>query len=766
MIITSLAGLVSCGSKSVGKLEVSQSFATANTSFGGGLVISGKHLSSGKTFSHSILSGKEMRINLEQGFWKISAVGWDGGGTPGTEKLFAGNPFCGTVTANLANSSTVVDLNINQANCNTTEFSQGHTFGGNLKVFGAVVTCNTFFQPAININNPISTQIIAAGVGTDDFCESSALDPDLKSKVKAVKIYSNNKLPDQAAPSLGFNTGCMQGTSGLESKIFPTDAVNPYNGYIVKLPFNNLPLTFVTFEDTSCNKPLATFHFKDGIAAGSESFDHLLQDRGSSDMKLILPANDLKRAKSALIGLLPSIKKDVAGTPTKFGTTPSNLGSLTYPAILNTHHKVILNEDDCGSTAPVATGPVLFVSCLDLGNRIELNYKGGATTGAANIKIYDGATIRSTYNMTVISNSGLESVKYKSQAKVIELLGQDVESESIFFEQNEDDKEFGVLSNIRHMFAADGAGGVLGLGSIDATTTFAEACNGLVMDKTETVYNEDRMSFESYRVNIHDGVVGSPTNYMCKTNVLSSSDCTTATGGIAFDKRMTIYDHKISTVQPIFVMEFSCEQLVGRFEMNELEVNADGLSRSIKKQLLSWNTNPDSNLLYQRLENISFTAREKNVAGNWITVAETRDMSRLQKINIDNFAAWSYHFQTVFDGTNHKQEIQSLFLETINNGDTLIFSHNPLSDSDAINRFSIFSSGSAVLTNAPMVSAADKFDLAAAYPQAHTTPGVTYVTLPAGNNTDKIDGRLIFQLDQLVAGAFGTTFGSSFYTAP
>lgn len=756
LITTTLIGLTGCGSKSVGKLEVSQSFATTNTSFGGGLVISGKHLTSGRSFSHSILSGKEMRINLESGSWKISAVGWDGGGSPGTEKLFAGNPHCGTVVANLASASQVVDLTINQANCNTAEFSGGHVDATNtLKDFTAIITCNSFFTHLINPAASISSQIVSQGNSMDGFCENILLPADLKSKVQAVKIQSMEKLPGQSDFTPGsVTTGCLQGSAGAESKIYPTAAPNPYNSYTLRLPFANLPLMVTTYRDTGCSMPEAVYQFADGLVNGDPKGDHLLHTHYTNTMKLLLPGNDLKKAFSPFMAIMPYFKRDFGGNPAKFATEPGSL-SFAIHGLVGPNKAILENESSCAAITP--SGDVTAPSCTDLGDHVQIAFTGNAE-GSGTL------TMNGNVYTVYVGNTGFGAARYSSQKLVMSLLGHSgTESMDKFFELNDkDDNGYGVLSAIRNMLSPHGAGGVIGVS--DLNETFTDSCLNQVADKETTMFNYEKMQLETFRVILHNSVAGSPTKFICNNADMDEANC--ATNGTDFDKRMLIYDYSVSAVSPAMVLEFNCTSMLGKMEINSFEI--EGTKKEHIAQVINWNTDTNASLANQRFERVALT---KNYIYNsgWNQVEEARTMSRVTKTGPDDYEVWNYHYSTHKNGlSTFDQVLDYKRLKT-----SSITNLNYITDSAFVTNANptfilVDSAYTTILDRTPASeSFMNYFYPNDTFPQGSSGTAATFNTLSTDfANANQINDGLAFKLRTLGQPAFTNSFGGSFYTAP
>lgn len=71
-----LLTLAACSKQKTSKatFEVSRAFAFANTSFGGGLIISGRN-EKGSFFDYPIRSGTSVNLVLPKGKWTIAAIG-------------------------------------------------------------------------------------------------------------------------------------------------------------------------------------------------------------------------------------------------------------------------------------------------------------------------------------------------------------------------------------------------------------------------------------------------------------------------------------------------------------------------------------------------------------------------------------------------------------------------------------------------------------------------------------------------------------------
>ena len=621
-------GLVSCGSQNTpGKLEISRSFAVTNTSYAGGLVVSGKHSVTGKTFSRSISDGQEIRMTLDKGIWKISAVGWDGSSNT-VKKHFAGTPSCGTVNAKLENDSEIVELTINSANCNQPEFAANHVAAsGELKEFKKIVTCNSFLIPNPDLHQNILNQIVDAN--NDSFCNSQ--DEDLRSNVKAIQISAVEHLPGQPAQA-GFSTGCLAGDSTNESLI--DLSTTPYNNHTVKLPVLNLPLMITTYRDTDCDEPIAIHHFRDGLKPRSSNFDHLLQEytplTAGGGLRLLLPGSDMKKVYSPFMGLLPSVKKYVDDTTpviSRFITQPTSLSSQLFGKV-GFNRLVIKGHSSCGSYNTTYT-LITYLTCVPHPNGQDLVITFTASGGGGSETI----TLNSHY-YDVFITSGESS--YTSQKVLMELLGYQESTPNLsnFFQlgidDHHDDESYGALTIARDMLSGNGAGGVMGIA--DMSKTLSESCHATVGNKEIEIFDLKDLKTDTYRVEVST-INKVPSSFICNTNDISGGTCTN------LNKKMLIYDYKESPINPIIRLEFSCDKKIGTLVMNYSTKEEYGIKTEIKR-LVNWNTEIDYSYSKQRFDNLLWM-KESN---DDTLLREKRSMSRLMKTGSENYEIWHFDF--------------------------------------------------------------------------------------------------------------------------
>ena len=648
ILIAPLLVLSACGGgqQTSTSLEISKSFAVTNPSYGGGLVVSGKNLTTGQNFSVGLVGKTTVNYSLDAGRWIFTAVGWDGGGSLGTEKSFAGKPFCGLVQQDLSGTSATVSLTLSEATCAT------HAFAGTLpsgaagkysRKLKAITSCNTFFNGPILATDVINTKIVNAATSLT-FCESLA--DDLQSDIESVRIYSLNKGPYELLPSSGIPSECMSNDLSNLSVIntdSPTAPTNPYGtGYDLRLPLRGVPFIIMAYRDGACAEPLAKYVFQEGLLPGSPGFDHLLLDNnGNNDqVKLILPGSDMKRALSPLAHLMPYFKKSGG---TRFPTEAST--SAEFHAFVGTTNTMVVERPSCGifgSHSNVASLPA--PTCIDLGEYVEITYQPvTAANGFISMDI-------DTYQFDAETSAG--SQRYSSNKIIWNLLGPTdpmMGQEKFYGEPNKNhETDYGALSDIRNMFAANGAGGLMF--GFDKSLDFETACLNQISERSITIFNYEKMANESYKVKIHNTKTSSPSPYL---RDLTSRD---SSGIVAdYEKRMLIWDYQRDLVNPIMVLEFSCSELLGTIETHIVHPHPSGIAS--ERTIVNWNTNISGvGLENQRFEVLKHKVM-KDSSGT--VIEDIRSVARVDKLPGGNdYANWHYLFKSTYDGTNYAEIIE------------------------------------------------------------------------------------------------------------
>lgn len=754
--------LTACGSgqQTSTSLEVSRSFAVTNPSYGGGLSISGKNITTGQSFSVSLIGQTSVQYSLDAGDWIFTAVGWDGGGTPGTEKIFAGKPFCGLVQQELSGSTASVTLNLSEATCATQAFAGNLPSGAAGKYarkLKAIVSCNTFFNGPIAATDIVSTKIVNAATSLT-FCE--ALSDDLQSDIESIKIHALNKGPYETVANPGITSECMSNDSTNLSVINTDSATSPTNpygtGYDLRLPLRGVPFIIMAYRDGACTEPLARYVFRQGLLPIHPGFDHLLLDNnGANDeVKLILPGSDMKRALSPLAHLVPFFKK--AGG-TRFPTEA--LVAEEFHAFASTTNKMVVERASCGtfgthSNVSVSPAP----TCIDLGEHIEITYQPATapSTGYISMDL-------DTYYFYAETAAG--APRFASNKILWNLLGPTdptMGRENFYGEPNKNhDTDYGALSVIRNMFSANGAGGLMF--GFDHSLTFENACLNQITERSITIFNYEKMVDESYKVKLHNTKVSTPSPYL---RDLVSRDSSVVVED--YDKRMLIWDYQRDLVNPVMVLEFSCSELLGTLESYMVHPHPNGTEH--ERTITSWNTNTSGT----GLENQRFEVLKHNVTKDSVgtVVRDIRSVSRTDKLPGGNdYANWHYLFKSTFDGTDYDEIIE--YYDQISETNNVCY----MRDLQSVLSYSylgeIFADPNSTIValrnRAPGSGTSAYYTIDGTFPQtinltACASPIPLFTTTNGGHWING-NSSLPIMLDSL-GPSFTSEFGGTFFTAP
>ena len=752
--------LSGCGHKEKSKatFKVRETLSLSSTGFPGGLIISGKNLSTGTTFSQGIKDELQFTVVLEKGAWLISAVGWT------STTIFEGVPQCAKVEANLLNEQETLTLNMKSSNCTNIFFSKGlvdsQTTPHNLKKISLINTCNTFFTEEPKVTDKISSKMVTSSTSSN-YCENSKIPTDLRSDVGGIKFFALNKKANEKNPTLSFSTKCLTSNSNMKSVIQLGQ-----NGNIneLRLPVGEVPFGIITFKDTACSYPIAQFIFKDGLQIGDNNkFDHLLLDQGTNDLRLILPANDLKRGLSPLSALAPSLKKEISGNQFLFETTPNS--TISYDFRVHQGQPSIILEDEKECTDVNLTN---YISCDDSNGQVKITINTFALpTGSTSTSI----TTNNNKNYIVsLEPPGYDQNRSEVQGLVMKLLGHNSNDKTArFFNLWEDKNKYGYLSEIRNMFNPNGAGGVIGIK--DKELTFENACLGLIEDKEVGIYNYEKGEYDTYRVILNNEVKKTPTKFICQLNDLNPINCQ---NGIDFDKRLIIFDQKHSKTNPVIAIEFSCSHPVGRFESLSNDSN-DILKEQVNKKIINWNTYTGSSYSKQRFELVNWT---RNMTEGSLSdpIHEERSMARLFKNGNAEYEGIYYEYQgSTTSAPGMFEWIKLRRFKTSSNGTNLSFITSEESQASYFS-LDIFNSQNTnimqLITKSPIQEVSvNSFNPTDNYPQLNNTTSTIIFSPLTGtygilNNSNKIDDSIDMRLSGFNTSVFNSSFENNFLTYP
>ena len=756
--LVSLLSLTSCGEGgSQTKLEISKGFLAANTGFDGGIIIVGRKDQSQESFSIDLTAGTEASITLTKGSWTFSAVGWDGGNAA-PFKLFAGTPYCKHQQVNLINDQEKIELLVTKEACNVPEFTAGnvdtlatpHTF----KKLSLFTSCNTFFSNDVLANNSPSAHVVQSST-VESYCDNLAQDQ--KTKVKSLKIYASKKNGLLQAATLGMSSECIQASAPNSSLINPHQSGQPYNGRDLRLPLGTIPLVLVTYEDDACEEPLARYPFEKGLAGNYvDSFDHRLLNRTSpytNELRLVLPGNDMKRGLSPFMALLPYVKCKYGSIENCYNL-PTGLTSTDYHGFPGSNNHIRIENTSCvGLTSDGTT--ITAPSCTPQGDDVDITFTAAVGSGFIDLN-------GKTYYVKVSADSTEDYRRYEVQSKIIELMGQSNTTVKKTFYQyggnGDDDKAYGALGRVRDMFSANAVGGVFRIP--DMNQSFEANCNALSGSKEVQIYNEEKMSLETYKVAVHDTVSSTPGNFYCNIEDLDEASCPVDSN---FDKRLLIYDYKQSAITPSIVMEINCAKFIGKMETNEIDI--EETEKDEMKEIIQWNTEKGvaADVANQRYEILKWNKQYKLASNVWQHYSEQRQMARVLKTNGTDYQVIDYSYNGYLSGSDWKQHIASYRVEVQTASTWAYYAVTRPSDFINSTPLQIFSVYPTEAAEALTASSTDKFQLNVSWGSQTVSPNVTSFSTFVGQT--EIFGKAI-RLNTLNSTDFTNSFGGTFFTAP
>lgn len=767
------------GGNSSAKLEVSRGMLVSNSSFDGGLIVVGRNESTKEFFSMDLATGTEAKIPLKKGDWSFYAIGWDGGASAPYKK-FAGRPYCGLTKKSLIEDAETVDITVNETTCADTTFSRGHVDSTNpsiptLKTLGLITTCNTFYPYPPSIVDAINSSYVTSA-DPDNFCDLQGVPGDLKSSIGSVKIYATKKSSEQITSNLGFSSECISASAPNSSIINPMGSGRPFFGRDLKLPYGVIPLKVVTFKDSTCSNPTAQFDFDQGLSHDhSAIFDHRLFIRNGTpnQLRLILPANKMKRATSPLMAHMPSIVCDNSGVVGKCVNLDSAF-NYNFHGFYGAVGTSVFVKDKTTCSSLAWTGTIDSASCVVEDGMAKVTFFADATPGAG------GATFTlngTTYSVYISEPSVAGHDRFLMRKKHEEWLGfspNNGDPHSFFQKSMHEFDEIqsaGIFSNVRDIFSGEISGLFNISSSIDSSYTFEDACNDLVGSKTIEIYDDETLELFNAKLVVHNSPVSSGNRFICDISTDAAATCNAPNN---FHKRLLAYDYRTSAIIPRFVVEFSCTKLLGKY--GSYEVAIDSGEKRIRQESLSWNTEPSTSHADQKFDHLKVDRHYVYSGGAWDQRSEDRSMTRFMKDNSTGdgmrFKAWNFTFNTYFDGTDWEQKADRFQMKTgvasLANQVTrsqICFHTDTNSTNHVSNKYSIFVPASGTMVLTPSTSApSNSYYLANVIgdPAQSSADCGSFGSAP----TMPIEETVPMTIQSLSSNAFNNIFTSSFFTDP
>lgn len=325
-----LISLISCGAKeSKVSLKISGNMSISAAGYTGGMTVTGLGPNN-KSFTANAAAGTSITVDLEDGSWTFYAAGWDG-----AEPL-DGNVYCGSLTQTLGADTSVVNITIDQASCNSATFTNGVANLADASGFNTlqIFSCASHYMGATPITAATSVSSLISG-----FCFSGGQPLDMKAKPGSLKIVIPGKSPTNVALTKIEST-CI-GYAGN------------YVDTLLKIPTGKIPFHFELYEDANCQELALVHEFTSGIQTAAVANGIVLNPHNSTANALFLPFSITKSGLSPMFDKLPWLSCNGGMFCPTF---PAISGGADYiiPAGSNYQQGVLITRDpnlDCSNYA-------------------------------------------------------------------------------------------------------------------------------------------------------------------------------------------------------------------------------------------------------------------------------------------------------------------------------------------------------------------------------------------------------------------------------
>ena len=640
--------LASCGGGGQGtaSLSITRGFLLGNTSFSGGVYITGEKVGGGESFAAAVTAGNTANVTINFGNWNIKVVGWDGG------TIQTGTPYCKYVS-NFAFTTAGQQLEITTttADCfdgtnisGTNQHQSANTFKDLL-----VYTCGAQF------NSSYSNQTTVWGYA--DGCAQGNYLIEYQKKYQYYKVHLENET----------NTGVR--TPGIASTCLSAQTL----GQAVKLP-NRVPVTLKFYAESSCVNEIDSFRFKKGLdfslseGRGIDKFDWSVT-ADSVTFFVSLPTGASKRSTTAFHTELPQFKCLDTGALVPCGILPPATAQ-TYYLDPNKFAVIKLPNVNCGAIAP---------SGITLTNYFCENFKGSAYLGlkVTTVSPINGSfTMNGTTYQLKVGNTGTynqDEVReaYKLLKRTVgfrNVSNFDLSLADDFDE--EENEQLGGLSSAIYDISAMGAGGVF-------YDYYNQCTTGAIASETRTFYKNGIQYTASL-----SAISGLTPAYIAKAEQPDYQ-----TDEARFNRRLIVRKLVGPSLTTEKIIDISCDTIhtgTLSYNINEAQVRTGKMEeqRSYKigtkdyiiKRRILWNTASSDTGRFD-------VYRSKEIFIGSTPQTKERNFYRVTKAKSDNYNHFKAHGMTylsVRDGSAFDETIIVNEVDGKENAGDMNYSHKQL----------------------------------------------------------------------------------------
>lgn len=427
--------LVSCGGgKSTATLSISRGMVFGNTSFSGGIYITGEKVGGTETFSAAITTGNQTSVSIPFGNWNFKVVGWDGGG------VMSGTAYCKYVpNYSFTTEGQALEITTTATECfsdsNISATSQQVTANvGPYKDF-IINTCGALYGPS-------NTSLLHA-YGAFNPCDSYPVE------FKKTYPYFQFHLVNQTvggSRTPGIVSGCL-GTQVGQNVLFP----------------NRLPVTIKFYKDAGCTTELDEYVFKKALdfsqspTREANSFDWSVTS-DTVHYFVTVATGPSKRGTTAFHSETPVFKCSESGALvpcTKFPTTAAN----TYYLDLDTYAVVRIPQGTCGTITSTGVSIITY-SCDVYNGSAYVGLRSLLTTPATGSMSMNGVSYTVKVGNSAFSQDRIRDA-YKTMKRTLGYRNTSSLNDSLADDFDEEDNEkVGILDSAIFDLSPMGSGGV------------------------------------------------------------------------------------------------------------------------------------------------------------------------------------------------------------------------------------------------------------------------------------------------------------------
>jgi hypothetical protein len=287
-----------------------------------------------------------------------------------------------------------------------------------------------------------------------------------------------------------------------------------------------------------------------------------------------------------------------------------------------------------------------------------------------------------------------------------------------------------------------------------------------------TFYDPLHLSMNTYKYTLSDSPISAPSGFICNPSTRNETNCGGTIGAFSsYQKRLLFYDYKNSAVSPTIVMEFRCDELMGKME--ESSKYTFGSMRIDTNKIINWTTPVSLYQDSQRYEVLE-SLKKFDVSGNSPQLIENNFvMGRIYKTGYTTFEGMNYEFSTKKDqNVGDFLEAFSFQRYEMNNSSQLVFK-NEHDFNYETNMYDGFTTPPAFIDDLPTTLIGDMMNPSDSYPQfalaiGGVVPTLTDPTTQFSGSNIKFNGTTEMKLDAFDPSGtlFSTNFGTTFFTSP